>query len=81
MSDTRRALVRRTAAMLALTAAAVGALFAAYGGVHGTAAPLREETAPAILDVTAAQNALHQAWSLEPGARSLPTVLSPPSQV
>ncbi|MDT0309032.1 hypothetical protein RM780_19000 [Streptomyces sp. DSM 44917] len=64
MSDTRRSLVRRSAALLALTAATVVVLFAAYRGVHDTAAPLREETAPAILDVTAARNALREAGAV-----------------
>ncbi|MGK5529760.1 hypothetical protein [Streptomyces sp. URMC 129] len=61
MSGTRRSLVRRTGALVGLTVATVAALLAAYTGVHGGAGPLRDETAPAILDVTAAQNALRQA--------------------
>ncbi len=61
MSATRSGLLRRSVALAVLVVAVVGALFVAYTEVHGDAAPLREDTAPAILDVTAAQNALIEA--------------------
>ncbi|WP_183091618.1 hypothetical protein [Streptomyces radicis] len=62
MSTTRRALVLRALALLILTVATMASLFTAYTGVHSQAAPVRERTAPAILDVTAAQNALLQSF-------------------
>lgn len=58
MSGTRRSLTRRLAALLALTVTAVSALVVSYAGVHRSSAPLRTDTAPAVLDVTAAQTAL-----------------------
>ncbi|TDC74948.1 hypothetical protein [Streptomyces hainanensis] len=61
MTGTRRALSRRLILLLALTTAAVAALFFAYAGVHRGAGPVRDGTAPAILDVTTAQDALRQA--------------------
>jgi hypothetical protein len=62
-STTRRWLARRTTALLTLTAFTVATLLAAYAGVHGSADPLRTQTAPAILEVAAAKTALREAHS------------------
>ncbi|MFJ6215891.1 hypothetical protein ACIQGZ_21530 [Streptomyces sp. NPDC092296] len=62
-SSTRRSLVRRLAALLALTCAGVLALLTAYAGVHSPSGALRTATAPAMLDVAAAQTALELADS------------------
>ncbi|WP_049574303.1 hypothetical protein [Streptomyces sp. SBT349] len=70
MSTTRRSLLRRSAALLALTVSTAAALAVGYAEVHGDAAPLRDRTAPAILDVTAARGALveaHEAAENAPG--------------
>ncbi|TDC25084.1 hypothetical protein E1265_07900 [Streptomyces sp. 8K308] len=61
MSDTRRGLLGRLALLLALTCVAVAALFTAYAGVHRDAGAVRHGTAPAILDITTAQDALRLA--------------------
>ncbi|MGP3972174.1 hypothetical protein [Streptomyces sp. 6N223] len=61
MSTTRRWLVRRTVALLALTATTAATLLAAYGGVHRHVEPLRTQISPAILEVTAARKALFAA--------------------
>ncbi|MFF3754178.1 hypothetical protein ACFYYH_27575 [Streptomyces sp. NPDC002018] len=61
MSATRRSLQRRGLLLLVLIVLAVLALFLAYDGVHGDTAGLRARTAPAILDVAAAQTALREA--------------------
>jgi hypothetical protein len=58
MSGTRRSLTLRLTALLALTVTAAGALLMAYAGVHRSSAPLRIDSASAMLDVTAAQTAL-----------------------
>ncbi|WP_377268764.1 hypothetical protein [Peterkaempfera sp. SMS 1(5)a] len=63
MSTTRRSLVRRRSALLGLTAAAVLLLLAAYAQVHGDSGPLRNGTAPVILDVAAAETSLYLANS------------------
>jgi hypothetical protein len=63
MSTTRRSLIRRLVTLLALTSAGTLALLAAYAGVHGTSGTVRVDTAPAILDVAAAQTALELADS------------------
>ncbi|WP_046497524.1 hypothetical protein [Streptomyces odonnellii] len=69
MSVTRRSLQRRATVLLALITLAVLTLFLAYDGVHGDAAGLRSRTAPAILDVAAAQTALRKA---DESARAAP---------
>ncbi|WP_055587773.1 hypothetical protein [Peterkaempfera griseoplana] len=61
MSTTRRSLVRRRSVLLCLTAAAVLLQLAAYTAVHGDSRPLRDGTAPAILDVAAAESSLYLA--------------------
>ncbi|MFD5319880.1 hypothetical protein [Streptomyces sp. NPDC127098] len=61
MSDTRRALLHRLTLLIALTLATVLALFTAYAGVHRDAGAVRHGTAPAVLDITTAQDALRLA--------------------
>ncbi len=61
MSTTARELARRLWTLLALCVAATAALFGAYQGVHTDAVPLSTRSAPAVLAVDTAKDALTQA--------------------
>jgi hypothetical protein len=70
MSATARELTRRLWVLLVLAALATLALFGSCQGLFGTAGPLRETTAPAVLAVDTAQEALNEAGqeSADPAA-------------
>ncbi|MER6343785.1 hypothetical protein ACWC10_00510 [Streptomyces sp. NPDC001595] len=61
MSTTRRDLTRRLRLLLALTAATTAVLFLAYRGVHDDTVPLAADSAPGILAVDTARNAMREA--------------------
>ncbi|MCF3962341.1 hypothetical protein [Streptomyces fuscigenes] len=61
MSGTARELARRLWLLLALTTAATCALFGSYQGLLCTAVPLRDTSAPAVLALDTARQALDQA--------------------
>ena len=63
MSTTVRDLYRRTGLLVALVAAATGALFCSYRGVHADAVPLASSTASGVLELDTAKYALSQAQS------------------
>ncbi|MGO4747402.1 hypothetical protein AB4212_01950 [Streptomyces sp. 2MCAF27] len=62
MTGTRAFLIRRLVTLLALSAATAAALFTAYYGVSRNAQAVRDESAPAILQVAAAEVALNDSY-------------------
>lgn len=61
--STRPYLIRRLAALLTATALAFGTLLAAYYGVGGNAGAVTDRTAPAIVQVEAAREALERSYA------------------
>jgi hypothetical protein len=66
-STTRKGLLLRLWALLALTVAGMVALSVAYQGVHRNSGPLRTSSAPAVIEVATARRTLDQTQKIVEG--------------